>query len=258
METDQPFFIWEGVYREWNEAPKEGRGFASPKWLASQVSEVESQLNGAEESHDLYASFSRDSVLAAVTATLWPRKSRVKILDFGGGLATTFFSLIGSLPDPSRVEFHVVENSIMCDAGERLFVHEHNLKFHTCIPVEPARFDVIHAARSLQYVEDWLGLLREFSHRRAEYVIFVGVLAGEIEPFVTVQNYYGSKIPVRFLNLDDFVQEMKNLEYQLLYKTRHISTRLGAEGVLPMGNFSKEHRIEYPWQLIFRREQRCD
>ena len=94
METDQPFFIWEGVYREWNEAPKEGRGFASPKWLASQVSEVESQLNGAEESHDLYASFSRDNVLAAVTATLWPRKSRVKILDFGGGLATTFFLII--------------------------------------------------------------------------------------------------------------------------------------------------------------------
>lgn len=91
-------------------------------------------------------------------------------------------------------------------------------------------------------------MLREFFIKRAEHLIFVGALAGQIEPFVTVQNYYGSKIPVRFLNLDDFVQEMKNLEYQLLYKTPHISKRLAAEGVLPMGNFSKEHRIEHPWR----------
>ena len=91
-------------------------------------------------------------------------------------------------------------------------------------------------------------MLQEFFIKTAEHLIFVGALAGQIEPFVTVQNYAGSKIPVRLLNLDDFAQGMKRLEYRLLKKARHVSPRLGVEGFLPMDNFPKKYRIEHPWR----------
>ena len=68
-------------------------------------------------------------------------------------------------------------------------------------------------------------MLQEFFIKRAEHLIFVGALAGQIEPFVTFQNYAGSKIPVRLLNLDDFAQGMKRQEYRLLKKhamSRHV------------------------------------
>ena len=69
-----------------------------------------------------------------------------------------------------------------------------------------------------------------------------------------MQNYYGCKIPVRFLNRDDVIRTIEDLGYRLIYKALHFSKRLGKEGPLPMDNFPVENRLEHPCQLLFQKK----
>lgn len=173
------------------------------------------------------------------------------MLDFGGGLATSFPALLASLTSLDGLEFHVVESKGVCEKAQDDLVFSENAKlfFHTELP--GGKFDVIHAARSFQYVDDWKGLLHSFVQLRPKYLILAGVLAGDIEPFVSLQNYYGYKIRVRFLNFKELVSETEHLGFRLIYKSLHISKRLGKEGPLPMDNFPAERRIVHPCQLLF-------
>ena len=134
------------------------------------------------------------------------------------------------------------------------FADRDNLFFHSEMPPADMRFDIVHVGRSMQYVDDWRGLLAAFVQRKEQYIALAGLLAGDIKPFVTMQNYYGCKIPVRFLNRDEVIRAVEDLGYRLIYKALHFSKRLGREGPLPMENFPAENRLEHPCQLLFQKK----
>lgn len=75
-----------------------------------------------------------------------------------------------------------------------------------------------------------------------------------IKPFVTMQNYYGCRVPVRFLNRYEVIRAVENLGGRLIYKSLYFSKRLGKEGSLPMVNILAENRLEHPCQLLFQKK----
>jgi hypothetical protein len=78
-----------------------------------------------------------------------------------------------------------------------------------------------------------------------------GLNAGDIETFVTYQNYYDSKIPVWFWNIHEIIEALRNLDYNLIYKSLLESSYLGKLQPLPMENFPPEYRLKRKCNLIF-------
>ncbi|HSI22280.1 MAG TPA: methyltransferase, TIGR04325 family [Methylophilaceae bacterium] len=252
MSADREFHIWEGVYQHWDDAPQLGDAFNNEKWLAEQAAAISAEISDQTGEHGTIpaCAISRDYILPVIAA-LAVQQGHLKILDFGGGLASSYPLVMGSIPGSERIEFHVVEGSGICERGRKQFAGLSNLQFHTSIPKEDAHFDIVHAGRSFQYIDDWRALLTTFSNLRPRYLVLAGLLAGDISPFVSLQNYYGCKIRVRFLNRDELIKAIEQLGFRLVYKSLHLSKRLGKEGPLPMGNFSIENRLEHPCQLLF-------
>jgi putative methyltransferase (TIGR04325 family) len=182
MAVGQEFYIWEGVYETWDDAPEKEGAFNSTKWIDSQSDVLRKDLNDIREGGNRIpgCAISHDYIL--------PSEGCTRVLDFGGGLASSYASVRSSVEGAAGdLEFHVVENGGICDMAAEILGDEVGLHFHPTLPEDGRGFDVIHAGRSFQYVDDWRGLLRSFAGLRPRYLILAGALAGNIRPFVSTR-----------------------------------------------------------------------
>jgi putative methyltransferase (TIGR04325 family) len=105
---EQDFNNWEGVYENWDQAPVDDGVFAGGIWLNKISSAAQKNL----ESYQTPASISpvsatRDYILPVVASMIERRAGEViRILDFGGGLAASYFPLATSHSEPDNLEFH--------------------------------------------------------------------------------------------------------------------------------------------------------
>lgn len=111
----------------------------------------------------------------------------------------------------------------------------------------------MHSASALQYIENWQQTLKSLSSYEAEYILLSDVFAGSIPTFVTLQNYYVSRIRHWFLSLDELLETVSSIGYRLIMKSFVNSRRLDAEDTLPMDNFPRSHRLDQTMHLLFRR-----
>jgi len=239
--------IWEGIYDRF---PNDDSGgiFESERWLNSLPTFSNAQSQEILSPHSLIHEYP----LAPVVATLiGSSDDSIRVLDFGGGLGNSFFPLIASLSAPGLVEFHVVETPTICSHGRELYGEYHNLHFHESLPSNMNRFDIVHAAAALHYVADWRTMLGSFAAYEPRFIMLFGLTAGDIKTFVTYQNYYDSKIPVWFWNVNEIIDRMKDLGYKLTYKSLLASSYLGEVQPLLMENFPAEYRLERKCNLIF-------
>ncbi len=249
----QGIYLWEGVFDNWQDAPEKDGAFNSLQWLDSSVFRVREALEAMQVDQNEISenACGRDYILPLVCAMAQTDGKDLRVLDFGGGLASSFFSVASTLNATDNFEFHVVEGKGVCDKGNEIFPESMRLYFHDEIPKESGEFDIIHAGSSLQYIDDWQGLLASFTALKPRYLILSDILAGNIKPFVTIQNYYGHKIRIRFLNLQELIDEVEKLGFRLLYHSLYVARIFGEEGPLPMNNFPEERRLKYSCQLLF-------
>jgi hypothetical protein len=62
-------------------------------------------------------------------------------------------------------------------------------------------------------------MLGQFACYQRRFIMLSCLNAGDIETFVTYQNYYGSKIPVWFWNIREIIEAFRNLDYSLIYQS---------------------------------------
>ena len=79
------------------------------------------------------------------------------------------------------------------------------------------------------------------------------MFVGNIISFVSLQNYYQSKIPHRFINFDELNHYLLSLGYDLIQKKKMITKRLNKKTVLQMNNFSKTKRLKYTLNLLYKK-----
>jgi len=180
-------------------------------------------------------------------------KDPLRILDLGGALGIGYMTLAESIPHQAElIEYTIIEVPEICEVGRGL-LSGGQVTYLDSLPSQ-GEFDLVHSASALQYVEDWQQVLKSLSHYGAEYILLSDVFAGSIPTFVTLQNYYGSRIRHWFLNLDELLKLVSSLGYQLVMKSFVKSRRLGVQDILPMGNFPATHRLEQSLHLLLRRE----
>jgi putative methyltransferase (TIGR04325 family) len=144
----------------------------------------------------------------------------------------------------------IVELSPVADEGRRLLPGA--VSYVETWPAD-GTFDLIHAASALQYVDDWRQVLESLARYRADFMLLSDVFAGAIPTFVTLQNYYGSRIRHWFWNLDELLEACSGASYAQVMKTFAAGRRLEMVDTLPMDHFPETHRLEQSLHLLLQR-----
>lgn len=250
--SENDFFIWEGIYRSFQETGGDENAFNSEIWVRKIAKQAEESLQAMRQADTVpTVALSRDYILPVVAALVDTNDGKVCILDFGGGLGTSYLSTLAAIPDSKNVEFHIVERESVCSLGGELFEEYPLLQFHVGLPSLDGAVDIVHAGSSLHYVEDWKSILASLVDYSPRYLIFSDIPAGDIKTFVTTQNFYGRKIPVWFWNIDEFISTVEEDGFRLVYRCRYLSMSPLVQQSMMMLNFPKEYRLGCTCQLLF-------
>lgn len=244
---------WEGVFSSFAEAGGETAVFESSIWMDKIVSRAQHALERSAGGAIPPVALTTDYALPFLAAAAARRDRHLRVLDFGGGMATSYVPLRAMLPREQPLEFVIVENGAISDKGNELFAGDESVHFRTDLPSAADRFDIVHFGSSLQYVEDWKGLLATVTAFEPEYLLFADLTAADNRSFVTIQQWHERRIPVHLWNVDEFAAVVCALGFELLLKARYRGYYLGPEAELPTANFDREHRLTYTSQLVFRR-----
>jgi putative methyltransferase (TIGR04325 family) len=255
--TDQirPFFIWEGIYQNFQSAMVEakGPGFCGEVFRKRSL-RAATECLAAIKSGNMIPAFhkQRSTLLPLTVAMILGDKERVNILDFGGGLGIGYMTLLESIPDDlERIVYTIVEVPEVCQSGMEL--HGGEVMYTSDLPTT-VKFNLVHAASSFQYIEHWQDLVAKFAALKPDYILLSDVFAGSIKSYVTLQNYYESRIPHWFLNLNKLLDHFDNYGYRLSMKCYATSRRLDADDTLPMANFPEDMRLSQSLHLLLQKK----
>jgi len=257
-QLDEKFNIWEGVYDSFENASKDqiGPGFSGEEYKRRSLRVAKECLGALELKLPIPSFHKQRSNLLPITCSMMLSKmklgEKLKVLDYGGGFGIGYMVLKESMENYiNSVEYNIVEVSEVCKQGVKLFNSNEVFYNETLIPGES--FDIIHASSVLQYIDDWKGLLLKFSSFEPKYILLSDIFAGEINPFVTLQNYYDSRIPHWFLNFNDIINYFSSIGYELIMKSYVSSKRLKSEDILPMDNFHIDNRLNMSLHLLLKK-----
>jgi putative methyltransferase (TIGR04325 family) len=252
----EEFNIWEGIYDSFYDAGFDaiGPGFGGDIYRARAINAAHECLVALNTNRPIpLLHKQRSTLLPLVSAMMIERNGSLRILDFGCGLGIGFMTLSENISHHSgSIEYTIVEIPEVCETGRDLLSGA-AVAYLDELPAQ-GKFDLVHSASALQYIEGWQQALRSLSGYGAEYILLSDVFAGSIPTFVTLQNYYGSRIRHWFLNLDELLEMISSIGYRLVMKSFVSSRRLGAEDILPMDNFPVSHRLEQTLHLLLRRD----
>jgi putative methyltransferase (TIGR04325 family) len=251
------FNIWEGIYSSFSQCPKGKEISWSKRWVDQQTEKIKKLKTDIKKSAEYVIGY-KTSLLPVLTAAAGAslNKDKLKILDFGGGLGNTYLLMNSGCIRQLDFEFHIVEGEQICKKGKELFKDDRRIHFYSALPQEIEKFDIIHCCSSLQYIEDWKGLFKSWAAYEPVYILIADLPAGKIPTYATVQNYYESKIPYWFFNIDEIIEAMNAAGYSLIFKSAFNDKRLGIEQPMPQDNFPKEYRLGETCNLLFIRMEK--
>ena len=253
MPINEQSRVWDGVYTSFSEITYEHDVFEETIWSEKQVKRAQAALLDSKAGRSPLG-VTNDYALPVVAALAAPTGRALRILDFGGGLGTSYISLKSMLAPRQKVAFVIVENATMCDAGDKMFADDTAITFRSSIPCDE-RFDIVHAGSSIHYVDDWRGTIRQLAGTGPNYILFADLPAGDIDTFVTGQSFHGRQIPVRFWNAGEFSSCVEGFGYELIFKAAYAGGYLEQDASLPTSHFDSRHRLDHFCQLVFRRKR---
>lgn len=168
---------WHGNYKSWKEAQNASTGYDSYEIIQKVRSSLLKVKNGK-------AVYERDSVIFDEIQYSWQLLAGLmfasaksggvlKVLDFGGSLASTYFQNKKFLDRLGNVTWSIVEQKHFLDVGRADFEDE-RLKFYydvkSCINEEKP--NILLLSSVLQYIEKPYELLDELLKNDFEFVIF--------------------------------------------------------------------------------------
>lgn len=249
------FNIWEGIYTSFDQCPKCGDGFSGERWSIQQLDRIKKLQNEISISGENVVGYETSLLPLVVGLAGNETENKIKILDFGGGLGNTYLLMNSGCIRNIEFEFYIVESQEVCERGREFFKGDCQIHFFSSLPKEIKSFEIIHLGSSIQYIEDWKGLLTGFTKYNPKYILLADVPAGNIPTYATVQNYYESKIPYWFFNMNEIIDCMDSAGYGLLFKSVCIEKRSGKYQPLPQDNFPADYRAGESRNLLFVRKK---
>lgn len=238
--------VWRGVYARFADVPSAGPGHEGD-WVRQlrQAAELSVRALRANERPPGDGERALLPLLCAVCAA---DGHGVKVLDFGGGMGTSFVDVRLALPPDVPLGYTIVEIDAVCQAARGLYTPTDGVAFITTVPDQLADLDVVHIRTALQYVDDYRGLLVRLLRLRPRYVLLAKLAAGEIPTFATAQlNLPGSVVPCWFHDVREVVAIAHSEGYSLRMRTPSDDRIRGL--AIP-----ETHRIERAMNMLFGRD----
>ena len=246
--------IWEGVFANFNEIQETENIYESERWLASNLERSRNVID--HEGLFTYRSrIARDYPLKMAVLAALECNTKVSIFDVGGGYGKNLMEIQSTFQDiESRIDVYILENRVLIDFYKRNIKFPKNFHFVQNISeIEKlqAGIDVLHFGSVIQYFQNLKVELSDILQTsRPKWIVFSDLMAGDIETFVTMQNYYESKIPFRFVNFEELNKLVGDWGYKLFVKEfyEHDSTNL----YFPQKGFDKKYQINNSMNVIYR------
>ncbi|MEO8257206.1 MAG: methyltransferase, TIGR04325 family [Acidobacteriota bacterium] len=240
-------YVWRGIYSRLREVPGQGRGFGGAEWLALCERYLRSVRTSGESGRTIPDDVAGRHVLLPLVVACLGGSERIRILDFGGGLAFDHVLLAQATGGAADVEFHIVESDAIVAAGRRLFASDPRVHFHDRLPASLPAVDLLNISTALQYVDDYPALLTSLIAYRPRRILMVDLPAGDIPTFATAQvNVRGSVIPSWFFNAAEIIALVESAGYRVAFKA-------ASDQRFDLGNFPESHRLPRACHLLFTR-----
>lgn len=242
--------IWERKFKDFKSAErhKKGKGFSSVKWLKSQKNDLESCQKSFKKNTKLPSKYTmRYNQFLYLIKKLFLNKSKIEILDFGGGFGAGYFYLIINLKK-KNFSYTILEIPSLV---KNLKKNKIPIKYIS--KISKKKYDIINCCSVMQYIDCWKTTIDKICKLNCKYIFFSDMFVGNIKTFCTLQNYYESKIPHWFLDFTEFNNKLNEKNYKLISKKKMITKRLNSKTVIQMNNFKKKDRIPYTLNLLYKK-----
>jgi len=241
-------YIWEGVYRQYSDVPVSKNDYSADHLVSDTMIHTRRQIELSTKPDIVPTGLTVEhSFLSFLISLISRDRASIRVLDFGGGMGISYVHLKTGAISCDKVDYHIVENKAMCEAGAKLFDHDPQIHFHDTLPTEISKVDVVYICSSLQYIESYAELLDALCCYSPDYFLFVKLSSGNIPTYATAQkNLRGVILPYWFINIQEIIQIMAGNGYSLIFKST-------LDREYDQGNFSVEYRLGRACNLLFRR-----
>ena len=206
---------WKNVtYASYDDLPKNVQSYDNEIWAQKQIDRlknIEKELDTIKDRNSLLVEYINQY-----------SKNNISILDYGGGIGLSYFSL---LPHTDKtIDYSIVELPSICDAGKNANVP---IKFYQNIP--KTKFDIVYIRTALQYTKDWKKTLRDLTRCNPKYIILSHLSAGNIPTYLTLQIWGDYLLPYWFINIDELNSHIENNDYKnsLIYNSYKMKQDFG-------------------------------
>jgi putative methyltransferase (TIGR04325 family) len=153
---------------------------------------------------------------AYVLALTAHKKDSISVLDWGGSLGH-YAVLARALLPKVAIEYHIKDVPLMCQSGRE--VHP-DVSFHEDDGCLKRSYDLVMACSSLQYSEDWRGVLRILAAAAQDYLLVTRLpVVSRVASFPVVQrpSPYGylTEYAGWFVNRNELLVHMNDLGMEL-------------------------------------------
>ena len=240
--------VWEGVYQTWQEAAAVGKGFSGQRWLKSIVQQLE-DYHKDRKLHGNMALPPRPCSLPLICCIVMPES----IVDFGGSSGWVWYYINECIPNLSIKKYDIIEN-------DEIYEHFTNSNYHDDQPIHyftsdkyGSNCDILYTNSTLQYIKDDKIFFHLIEKTNPKYLFIEDFLGGDFNDYFSMQIYYDDRIPVKFRNKKNFINDIRDLSFELLLSKDYITSIRGKIQSFPMSNLPEKNRVRYGETLLFNR-----
>lgn len=215
-----------GEFETWHEAKAGMTGYSDPA-IAKQVAAGAAEVVAGRKAYerDSVTFEKRQYAFPIATALLWAARSRseLNVIDFGGGLGTSYYQNRPFLQSVARLNWVIVEQQTFVEQGNLLF-RDGQVSFHADLGKALAVSDphIVLLSSSLQYVERPYDILEIISRAKAEIIVVDRTLFSDSSHDVVTRQHvsadiFSAVIPTWIFSESKFLDYMQ-LNYALVSK----------------------------------------
>ncbi len=189
------------------------------------------------------------NLLPLLIAILGQSRRTISILDYGGGMGASYVDCLHSLSNADiELEYHIVDLSRTIKFGKKIFTSDLNIHFHSNIPLDTQKIDVVVLGSSLEYISDYKSLIHCLMELSPKYVFMTDNFMGKMPTFATTQvNMKNRRIGYWIFQLDEIIELITQYNFSLIYRSVNYQPFHHFE------NFPDRYRVKNTCNLLFSR-----
>ena len=113
--------------------------------------------------------------------------------------------------------------------------------------------DILYTNSTLQYIKNDEVFFHLIEKTTPKYLLVEDFLGGDFDDYFSTQIYYDDRIPVKFRNKKNFINNIRDLSFELLLSKVYITSHRGKIQPFPMTNLPENNRVKYGKTLLFKR-----